>query len=85
MWHHPHPSALHTDILLEKVPPLYGDHRAILSRNLIVVGAGLGGLAVTHALAHAGHRTILLESASVLGVVGAGIQVFPNATRILHR
>ena len=85
MPHHSHSSALHTDILLEKVPPLYGDHRATLSLNLIVVGAGLGGLDATHALARAGHRTMLLESASVLRVVGAGIQVSPNATRILHR
>ena len=85
MQHHPHPPALPTDIPLEKLPPLHGGHRAALSLNIIVVGAGLGGLAATHTLAHAGHRITLLESASVLGEVGAGIQVSPNATRILHR
>ena len=85
MRHHSHPSVLPTDILLEKVPPLYGGHRATLSLNIVIVGAGLGGLAATHAPSHAGHRTTLLESASVLGDVGAGTQVSPNATPILHR
>lgn len=85
MQHHPHPPAPHTDVPLEKVPPLYDSRRAALSLNIIVVGAGLGGLAATYTLAHAGHRITLLESASVLSDVGAGIQVSPNATRILHR
>ncbi len=86
MQHHPHPpSELPTHIPLDKVPPLYGGHRAALSLNVIVVGAGIGGLAATHTLAHAGHRITLLESASVLSDVGAGIQVSPNATRLLHR
>ncbi|KAN0111235.1 FAD/NAD(P)-binding domain containing protein [Russula decolorans] len=75
--HHPH-------IPLEKVSPLYGGHHAMLSLNIIVVGAGLGGLAATHTLAQAGHRITLLESASAISDVGAGIQVSPNATRLLH-
>lgn len=73
------------DIPLEEVAPLYGGRRAALSLNIIVVGAGLGGLAVTHTLAHAGHRVTLLESTRVLGEVGAGIQVSPNASRLLLR
>ena len=85
MQHHPQAEPLTAHIPLEKVPPLYGGHRAALSLNIIVVGAGLGGLAATYTLAHAGHRITLLESASVLGDVGAGIQVSPNATRLLHR
>ncbi|KAF8490551.1 FAD/NAD-P-binding domain-containing protein [Russula emetica] len=85
MQDHPPPSDLPTHIPLEEVPPLYGDNRAALSLNIIIVGAGIGGLAATHTLAHAGHRITLLESASVLSDVGAGIQVSPNATRLLHR
>jgi len=86
MQHHPHsPSELPTHIPLEKVPPLYGGHRAALSLNIIIVGAGMGGLTATHTLAHAGHRITLLESAPVLNDVGAGLQVTPNATRLLHR
>ena len=85
MQHHPHPpSELPKDIPLEKVPPLYGGHSAALGLNIIIVGAGIGGLASAHTLAHAGHRITLLESASALSDVGAGIQVSPNATRLLH-
>ena len=73
------------EIPLEEVAPLYGGRRAALSLNIIVVGAGLGGLAATHTLAHAGHRVTLLESTRVLGEVGAGIQVSPNASRLLLR
>jgi len=86
MDHHPNtPADPVADIPLEKVPPLYDGRRASLSLNIIVVGAGLGGLAAAHTLAHAGHRITLLESARELGDVGAGIQVSPNATRLLLR
>jgi salicylate hydroxylase len=68
-----------------KVPPLYDGRHASLNLNIIVVGAGLGGLAAAYTLAHAGHRVTLLESARELGDVGAGIQVSPNATRLLLR
>ena len=86
MQHHPStPAKAATEVPLEKVPPLYGGRRAALSLNVIVVGAGIGGLAAAHTLAHAGHRVTLLESARELGDVGAGIQVSPNATRLLLR
>src|SRR5579863_746451 len=49
------------------------------------VGAGIGGLAAAHTLAHAGNRITLLELARELHDVGAGIQVSPNASRLLHR
>ena len=81
---HP-PSQIAGDVPIEKVPPLYDGRRAALSLNIIVVGAGLGGLAATHSLAQAGHRVMLLESAPVLGDVGAGIQVSPNVSRLLIR
>ncbi|KAH9979482.1 hypothetical protein BGW80DRAFT_1164422 [Lactifluus volemus] len=86
MQHHLHPPTnFATDVPLESVPPLYDGRRAPLALNIIVVGAGLGGLAATYALAHAGHHVTLLESAPALGDVGAGIQVSPNATRLLLR
>jgi salicylate hydroxylase len=53
------------------------------SRNIIVAGAGIGGLSAALMLAQAGFRVTLLEQADRLEETGAGIQLSPNATRIL--
>lgn len=49
----------------------------------VVVGAGLGGLAAAIALRRAGHEVVVVEQADALGTVGAGIQMAPNASRLL--
>ncbi|KAI2619141.1 FAD/NAD(P)-binding domain-containing protein [Hypoxylon sp. NC1633] len=51
--------------------------------HVIVVGAGLGGLGAAIAILLAGHNVTVLESASEIGEIGAGIQVLPNSSRIL--
>src|SRR5262249_21979830 len=51
--------------------------------EVIVVGAGIGGAAAAVALRLAGHRVTVLEQAREPAPVGAGIQLAPNATRIL--
>jgi salicylate hydroxylase len=51
----------------------------------IVVGAGIGGLTVALALRAAGLDVVVYEQADALREVGAGIQLAPNATRLLHR
>jgi 3-hydroxybenzoate 6-monooxygenase len=52
--------------------------------DVIVVGGGIGGLSAAFALARQGLRVRVLEQASNFGEVGAGIQIAPNCTRILH-
>lgn len=53
------------------------------SRNVIIAGAGIGGLTAALALSRAGFRVTILEQAPQLEEVGAGIQLTPNATRVL--
>ena len=50
----------------------------------IVVGAGIGGLTVALSLARADRDVLILEQAAQLGEVGAGIQLSPNASRVLY-
>ena len=52
-------------------------------RTVIVAGAGIGGLTAALALAHNGFRVVVLEQAERLEETGAGIQLSPNAARIL--
>ncbi len=53
------------------------------SRTIIVAGAGIGGLTASLALARAGFRVIVLEKAERLEEAGAGLQLSPNASRVL--
>ena len=52
--------------------------------DVVVVGGGIGGLGSALALSRAGLRVRVLEQASRFGEVGAGLQMAPNATRILR-
>ena len=53
-------------------------------RSIAVVGAGVAGLATALACARAGHRVQVFEQARAFAPIGAGIQLGPNATRVLH-
>ena len=76
--------------------------KAKKSISVIIVGAGIAGLAASigtrisslnpkvlanrfQGLKRAGHNVIILEQASQIREVGAGIQMAPNAARILDR
>ncbi|KAF4547700.1 FAD-binding domain-containing protein 8 [Elsinoe fawcettii] len=53
--------------------------------DVVVVGAGMGGLAAAICIADAGHRVTVLEQAAEFEEIGAGVQVPPNASRELIR
>ena len=55
-----------------------------MSRRALVVGGGIGGLTAALALAAEGFAVTVLEQSAAFGDVGAGIQLSPNATRVLH-
>jgi salicylate hydroxylase len=52
---------------------------AVHSRPVIVAGGGIGGMAAALALARQGFGVKILEQASQIGEIGAGIQLGPNA------
>jgi len=49
-----------------------------------VVGGGIGGWAAALALARQGLQVQVLEQAAAYAEVGAGVQLGPNVTRVLH-
>ncbi|EXJ70045.1 uncharacterized protein A1O5_07118 [Cladophialophora psammophila CBS 110553] len=53
--------------------------------DVIIVGAGIAGLAAAHAIHGAGHHVTIVEGASVLREIGAGVLISSNATRELIR
>jgi salicylate hydroxylase len=57
-----------------------------VARNIrvAIIGAGLGGLAAAGALRHHGIEVVVYERAPQLGEVGAGIQLGPNAVKVLR-
>ena len=54
-----------------------------VTRTIVVAGAGIGGLTAALALAAKGFRVVVIEKAERLEEAGAGIQVSPNASRVL--
>jgi salicylate hydroxylase len=53
--------------------------------SVAIIGGGIGGLAATLSLLRAGFDVHVYEQARALSEVGAGVQISPNASRILHR
>jgi salicylate hydroxylase len=55
------------------------------TREIVVVGGGIGGLTTALALARDGRAVRVLERAERFAEVGAGLQLAPNATGVLRR
>lgn len=51
--------------------------------DILIAGGGISGLAAALASARAGHTVALYEQATRFGEVGAGLQLGPNAVRVL--
>jgi len=56
-----------------------------LPRRAIIAGAGIGGLTAAVALSQAGFTVAIYERTDKLEEFGAGLQITPNATRVLAR
>src|ERR1700681_456651 len=52
---------------------------------LLIVGGGIGGLATALAASQAGYAAYVIEKAEQFTEIGAGLQLAPNATRMLDR
>lgn len=57
---------------------------SVLGLRVVVIGAGIGGLAVARALALRGADVTLLEQAPEITEVGAGLQISPNGMAVLR-
>jgi 3-hydroxybenzoate 6-monooxygenase len=60
---------------------VHGDH----AKYVLVIGGGIGGLAAALATARGGMRVRVLERSKEFTELGAGLQLAPNATRVLAR
>ena len=52
--------------------------------EISIVGAGIGGLVAALALKKRGHKPIIYEKTESLSELGAGIQLSPNANKVLE-
>ncbi|PHH73600.1 hypothetical protein CDD80_3710 [Ophiocordyceps camponoti-rufipedis] len=65
--------------------PLFASCRAPRCVRFVIAGAGIAGLTTGLGLRLTGHDVTILDQASDLDEAGAGIQIAPNATRVLAR
>ncbi len=56
----------------------------LIGQSVIVIGAGVAGLAVARALALRGASVTVLEQADAVREVGAGLQISPNGAGVLR-
>ena len=54
------------------------------AKNIGIVGGGIGGIATAVALHRAGFNAVVYEKGERLREVGAGMMLWPNATRVLR-
>lgn len=52
--------------------------------RVLIAGGGIGGLAAALCLARAGFAVAVFEQSPAFGELGAGLQISPNGSRVLH-
>jgi salicylate hydroxylase len=57
---------------------------SLIGQSVMVIGAGVAGLAVARALALRGASVTVLEQADAVREVGAGLQISPNGAAVLR-
>jgi salicylate hydroxylase len=62
----------------------HGKIMSLIGQTVIVIGAGIAGLACARALAMRGAGVTVLEQAPVIAEVGAGLQISPNGAAVLR-
>ncbi|MEG3079470.1 FAD-dependent urate hydroxylase HpxO [Halomonas sp. 5021] len=55
------------------------------SLNILVIGAGIGGLSTALAFQQQGHRVTVVERVATLRPVGAAISLWPNGVKVMHQ
>jgi 3-hydroxybenzoate 6-monooxygenase len=61
------------------------ERKRVADVPVLVIGGGIGGMTAALALAQAGFDAHIVERSPQFGEIGAGIQLAPNALRILDR
>jgi len=56
----------------------------LAAQKALVVGAGIGGLTAALCLSKQGFDVVVFEQSNHLSEIGAGIQLSPNCSRVLH-
>ena len=57
----------------------------MVHRDILIVGAGIGGLATALAAHAAGHRVTIAEAAREIRALGVGINLLPHAVAVLDK
>jgi salicylate hydroxylase len=58
--------------------------KALKPLEIALAGGGIGGITAAMCLARAGHAVTVFEQADAFVESGAGVQISPNASRVLH-
>ncbi len=56
-----------------------------ITRDIVVIGAGIGGLTFALAALQSGHRVRVYEQAAQITMIGGGISIAPNSMQVLMR